>query len=465
MDRPTDTPSLVNPRLEVRDLGGELASAMTLRPIKGPLDFLHIKHDKIHVWNYHLILGLLEKEAAGKGLTREWRDQEDKAIGIGREYLCRSSLSLPEEINWDLTRSEAYKLRKYWTSTVDCLQAPVALIKHSEREDIALGFALNPVKYEVLLGICSTLLSRTLGSLLGSNYDIPALPRFGRKGIPSDKIEFYAPNDFEILGACFQSDVKLFVTYLTRVQGIARNKAAAASSAKEKAKASYFSSKPSVGSLKTTTPLNSHSCRQPLYSRSIDSDDDQDPRAEMCTPNSSTPRFTHTTSRMQHSYQDTMDPSGRGQRYTELFDSRDPIPIPIPISSISESGHCKPTGGIPSWYSSSDSDSDYEGKNGKPPLSSSRKVFQPYTRHRHRNSHSLTDSEDSDIEVSRFDLKFKVDVVPTWDGNTTNLVNWLLKINLLAKRSKAIFTQLGSIVPQRFRGSAEDWFYSLPESN
>ena len=184
MDRPNDTPFSVNRRQKVRDLGGELAPAMTLRPIKGPLDILLIEHDKIQQWNYHLILGLLEKEAARNRLTKEWRDQKDKAIGLGREYLCRNPLSLPEEADWALTRSEAQKLGKYWESVADCFETPIALTKGTGRELIALGFALNPKKYQVVLKLCSTLLARTLKSLLELDYNIPALPRFGKKEYP-----------------------------------------------------------------------------------------------------------------------------------------------------------------------------------------------------------------------------------------------------------------------------------------
>ena len=465
MDRPNDTPFPVNRRLKVRDLGGELAPAMTLRPIKGPLDILLIEHDKIQQWNYHLILGLLEKEAARNRLTKEWRDQKDKAIGLGREYLCRNPLSLPEEADWALTRSEAQKLGKYWESVADCFETPIALTKGTGRELIALGFALNPKKYQVVLKLCSTLLARTLKSLLELDYNIPALPRFGKKGIPSDEIEFYTPNDFEILGACFQSDVKLFVTYLTHVQEIALNGAAAASKEKAKAKATYPHMNPFAHRLRTTTSRDVHTNQQSLRPCPMDSDDEQDPRVEVRTSDSSMPRFPHITLQRQHSRHEVTNLPSRGRHYTEFFGSRDSIPIPIPIPPIPKFKHGKPTGGDPSDNGSSDSgNSDHKGKGRKPPLPPSRKVLPPYTRHRHRNLHSDTDSEDSDAEVSCFDLKFKMDVVPTWDGNTTTLANWLLKINLLAKRSKVIFDQLGSIVPQRFRGSAEDWFYSLPES-
>ncbi|KZS86483.1 hypothetical protein SISNIDRAFT_393534, partial [Sistotremastrum niveocremeum HHB9708] len=49
------------------------------------------------------------------------------------------------------------------------------------------------------------------------------------------------------------------------------------------------------------------------------------------------------------------------------------------------------------------------------------------------------------------------------DGDT--LVRWLVKVNSLSNRSAAIFEELGSHVPYRLRGSAESWYFSLPEAN
>ena len=63
-----------------------------------------------------------------------------------------------------------------------------------------------------------------------------------------------------------------------------------------------------------------------------------------------------------------------------------------------------------------------------------------------------------------FDLKLKFNNVPKWDGNTDTITRWFLKINTLAKLSPTVFKQLGTIVPKRFEGSAETWYWSLPIS-
>ncbi|KAJ7600354.1 hypothetical protein C8J56DRAFT_1037962 [Mycena floridula] len=61
-----------------------------------------------------------------------------------------------------------------------------------------------------------------------------------------------------------------------------------------------------------------------------------------------------------------------------------------------------------------------------------------------------------------FDVKLKTDNVPTWDGNTDEIVRWITKVTDISKGSEIVFRQLGRIVPQRLCGAAERWYYSLP---
>ncbi|KAI0323440.1 hypothetical protein GY45DRAFT_1211297, partial [Cubamyces sp. BRFM 1775] len=56
-----------------------------------------------------------------------------------------------------------------------------------------------------------------------------------------------------------------------------------------------------------------------------------------------------------------------------------------------------------------------------------------------------------------------MEVVPTWDGDSTTLARWILRVNSIAKKSATVRKQLGSVVPQRLTGDAEVWYYSLPE--
>ena len=60
--------------------------------------------------------------------------------------------------------------------------------------------------------------------------------------------------------------------------------------------------------------------------------------------------------------------------------------------------------------------------------------------------------------------KLKLNDVPKWDGNTDTIILWLSKINNLACYSKKIHDQLGSIIPQRLEGAAENWYWSLPST-
>lgn len=63
---------------------------------------------------------------------------------------------------------------------------------------------------------------------------------------------------------------------------------------------------------------------------------------------------------------------------------------------------------------------------------------------------------------AHFDIKLKIDSVPTWNGDTDTLVRWITKVNNLASMSHSTFTQLGMVVPRRLEGSAEIWYWSLP---
>ena len=67
-------------------------------------------------------------------------------------------------------------------------------------------------------------------------------------------------------------------------------------------------------------------------------------------------------------------------------------------------------------------------------------------------------------EQARFDLKFKLDAIPEWDGDADTLGAWIIKINTLSRRSAQIYQQLGSLVPMRFKKSAEAWYFSLPNN-
>ena len=49
----------------------------------------------------------------------------------------------------------------------------------------------------------------------------------------------------------------------------------------------------------------------------------------------------------------------------------------------------------------------------------------------------------------QFDLKLKMVIVPTWDGNVDTLADLIMKVNQLSKESSLIERHLGSIVPHQ----------------
>ena len=62
-----------------------------------------------------------------------------------------------------------------------------------------------------------------------------------------------------------------------------------------------------------------------------------------------------------------------------------------------------------------------------------------------------------------FDMKIKQDSVPEWDGNADTLARWIIKVRALAQKSESIHQELGKVIPRRFTGAAEAWYYSIPE--
>lgn len=61
-----------------------------------------------------------------------------------------------------------------------------------------------------------------------------------------------------------------------------------------------------------------------------------------------------------------------------------------------------------------------------------------------------------------FDSKLKVELIEEWDGDTRTILDWIESINQLAERSPVTHSQLGMLVPTRFRKNAKSWWTSLP---
>ena len=78
---------------------------------------------------------------------------------------------------------------------------------------------------------------------------------------------------------------------------------------------------------------------------------------------------------------------------------------------------------------------------------------------------SIPPTHASGLTEAHFDFKLKMEIVPTWDGSTETLARWMIRVNAIAKKSTTVRKQLGMVVPQRFTGDAEVWYYSLAEDD
>lgn len=62
-------------------------------------------------------------------------------------------------------------------------------------------------------------------------------------------------------------------------------------------------------------------------------------------------------------------------------------------------------------------------------------------------------------------MKLKPDTVPSWDGDEDTLSLWMQKVNAIAAMSSDVHRGLGKVVSRRFTGSAETWYYSIPQAD
>jgi hypothetical protein len=61
----------------------------------------------------------------------------------------------------------------------------------------------------------------------------------------------------------------------------------------------------------------------------------------------------------------------------------------------------------------------------------------------------------------KFDKKLKISDVPTWDGNTDNILDWLDEVNHMSYQNQRIHNDLSMMVPLHLEGTAKNWFHTL----
>ena len=95
-----------------------------------------------------------------------------------------------------------------------------------------------------------------------------------------------------------------------------------------------------------------------------------------------------------------------------------------------------------------------DSKGGKPPKHPPQSSKGP-------SAIPLKSKEKVSIKTYHFDIKLKLETVPTWDGNENTLAQWIEKVRQLAATLPDMFKELEKIVSQRFTDSAEVWYCSI----
>lgn len=366
-----------------------------------------------------------------------------QALRLGEAGLGRSVSSVTET----MSRSERRKVFSEELAILNELLTKLYCFKDQDR----VGYAIQKI---ILVNLNQRLRARRKQAeedLIMSGEGIPSIPRWGLTGRAN---EFWTANDFEILGACYRREVEDFLTYLSNHHEFPP--------ARKETKSKTRAVSPAV-STESTGERFSTGTRTPRVTTPVFAQGEADSISRFQRPIVSTYSFRSpgnlpssvfgqpTQNSSSKAFQELLGIDGTRKNRNEQAVN------PPPAVSGVHFGK-KPTGGAPGPGDSDGDDSGDEGGNG-----SSRNPQIPRLPHRNPFENSTAEAVTTTSRTTtepQFDMKLKMDAIPSWDGNPDFLRRWFLKLNSLSKRSGVIFKQLGTLVPTRLTGSAETWYYS-----
>ncbi|THH26480.1 hypothetical protein EUX98_g7699 [Antrodiella citrinella] len=261
---------------------------------------------------------------------------------------------------------------------------------------------------------------------------------------PASIAAAYTPNDFEILGACFRKEVEVFLHELNGIHSF-------------KPDPFFYRTEDLFGSASDdfvevvtgdSSVLNDTTDEGPIPAPVFN----RDPAPHLSVHG---PPITINTSRPSAitrllpsaSIAPRAAAHSSSSRLAAMFSRTDPV-----------STTRQPEGGPP------DDDGSDNGDDNDPRRRPGRQPRQPGLPPRQPASQSAAGTPTpSSVKIgeAHFDHKLKIEIVPTWNGDTTTLARWILRVNAISKKSPTVATQLGTIVPQRLTSDAETWYYSL----
>ncbi|THH19755.1 hypothetical protein EUX98_g8715 [Antrodiella citrinella] len=281
----------------------------------------------------------------------------------------------------------------------------------------------------------------------------PSIPIWGRHTQSANLA--YTPNDFEILGACFRKEVEMFLHELHSVHRFTPDP--------------FFYStidlfgSPTEDSVELATGDSSivNDAEENSLIAAPDFTRDMAPHLS----NSAKPVIPSPSQDMQNA--PTTISTSRPSAITRLLPSASMAPRAAAHSSSSRLAEMfsrtppviarQPDGGPP------DDDGSDNGDDSDPrrPRRQPRQPNLPFRQPASQSATGTPTSSSVKTSEAHFDHKLKIEIVPTWNGDTTTLARWILRINAISKKSPTVATQLGTIVPQRLTSDAETWYYSL----
>ena len=345
-----------------------------------------------------------------------------QALRLGETSLRRSISNTTEK---NMSRNEHKRVFSEELAILNELLTKLYCFKDGEH----VGFALQRI---ILVNLNQRLRARREQAeedLIMSGDGIPNIPRWGLTGKAD---EFWSANDFDILGACYRREVENFLIFLSNHHEFPSTKRETGS--KLRAVSPVISGGESLddrSSVVSTTPR----VMTPIFGPG-----EPDSISRFQRPSTLSYTF-HTPGNLNSSVFGHPTQNSSSKALQELLGINNPkknstgcvvVSSPSQAAPISLTSR-NPPGGVPGPGDSDGDDSgDEEGnRSSRNPRVPRTPRWNPFE----NSSGEVTASKPT--TEPQFDMKLKVNTIPTWDGNPDSLRRWFLKLNSLSKRSGA----------------------------
>lgn len=413
-----------------------------LEPLGEPIE--NIQYDETCFEEFEVAFLACERTSSFmNGSTRRerlLRDRWEYAIELGKIMKKNIRIEDPRTLTRTEERTtfvEELSLLRQLLSNVTKYQDDELCILSTKRETLTKLSQLLHQRREV-----------ARDSLILSGAGIPSLPVWGPYGKGN---QFWSPNDFEIIGACYRKDVETFIAYLADNHQFDKKDKRSNSKSERRQTNSEKRNRPERP-MDLDPRLHNQDFGSISRARRVQNNTHRtNPRDQTFNNHNSSIFGGPTQANASQRMRDLFSQGGR-ERPPHLFRNHE--------DQGSRSGHSGTPLREQSEPDPSDSSSsDSEGSSYRPPRVP-RRERNPTDRRNAQRNRGISNHQGNVVREVQFENNLKIDIIPEWDGNIDVLGRWISKINFIAERSNTVFEQLGTIVPQRLKGNAENWYYS-----